>query len=176
MKKTTLVIAAMLYAFSSFSQKCDYLINKKDEFTGKFSKTTQVYLQGSVLTGGSSFLFSQSDTTYSVAFLMMASMFTTDQTKIKEGSTSFFKFTDGEILKVKNSVGGNNSTYNTFTGGNTIMYLGFVFDRELLKKLSQKPIEKIRIGFNEDGSAGYDMDLNKSKQQKMQTAVNCILN
>lgn len=176
MKKMVLLILAIVVSVSLQAQNCKYLVNKTDEFTGKHTKATQVYLQGSLLTGGSSLLFNYSDTVYSAGFLMMASMYTTDQAKIPEGSTSFFKFTDGKVLSVKNKFGGSNSSYNTVSGGNTMMYIMFDLDRATLIKLSESPIEKIRIGYNADGSVGYDLDINRNKQQGIKQAITCILN
>mgnify|MGYP000327238981 CR=1 FL=1 len=173
MKKLFLLLLTLTFGLSLYSQKCKYLKNEVDEFTG--SKIIELKRERITKSMGSGFnaidigLRRVNDKVYISLKLNSPSVFTTER-----GGKILFKSSTKEIFEfefIENEVADYESTKSKYNPTNWYTYSYALIDNQMLSKLSELDIVKVRW-YTTDGY--IDNDVKKKKYRFFENLKRCI--
>lgn len=171
MNKLLLITLMFVVCTSSVVQakKCSYDIDKKDEFSGKTTRSTSATLAKSW-----KMIFSKSDEVYSISvYLLLPGEINTG---VNKGDSLLIKLTDGEIIRL---VSENDVAPRSYVAG-TGAYAAIVTDftplylstKEDFEKISKAGISVVRVFI---GTQFMEVSVKKKDGKKISRAAQCIL-
>lgn len=159
----------------SKQSKCEYERNEVDDMTGKHVvRMKERKLYSKLKMHGPESVKAKVSYIDGSVFLSITSYLQSDVYSIREGKTVIIKFVDGEILELEN--------YNTevadykklgLSGASTQWYAShkIILSDVLMKKLEEKPIQKIRL-YSTDGY--NEFDIKKQNGTELMYQCSCI--
>lgn len=172
-----ILIIALLLPLFSFAQKCDFIENKTDDFTGKKILNTTLYLSGGTLAGGGEmFIISKTDTLFNIAYTNISLYLPSYPLDTDFNKTvMYLKFEDGETMRLKSLQEYYTETKKELPENKMLIAFGGFPTKAQLEKIGQKPLLKIRCAFNDNMETSFDVDIKKNKRSKISENANCIL-
>lgn len=180
MKKTIIYLIIMLLAtisFSSFSgNKCKFKSDKKDAFTGKSVRYSNVAFSSShsmPTTGeitGAGFQLGDEGGQFYITFEILFCGELDDV--IKAGDTTVIKLENGDFIYLTSN---KNATPNSFASGGVVYtkYTSrFNVENSVMKKISESPITAIRCSIQD---RNFTIEPNSGNPQKIMNIASCLL-
>lgn len=170
MKKLIYSIAFLIFGICALNaQKCEYLEDHKDEFTGKHIRQTAAGLVREFLGKNANLIFERQDDTYFLKlnynFLNAQAVVASPESKlhIKLRNDSILTFEPIDIFT------GNVLTNFTTT---TQIIVTYHADIDQIKTLAKNPVKKVRVSFT---NGSHEHEVKKKQFLELIHAANCIL-
>lgn len=164
----------ILLPFFSYSQKCTFIENKTDEFTGKRKITTNTFLSGT----NELFAIGIQDSTLSLTYANLTGLqLNTDMFKNVDfnNAVMYLKFEDGSIERIKSFKEYYIENKIDITVNNTMLLCGGFPSKKQIEKFSIVPLTIIRIAYNDNMQSAYDIQVKKNKSKEIMENASCIL-
>lgn len=170
MKKLIYTIAFLIFGlFTLTAQKCDYLEDHKDEFTGKHIRQTAAGLVREFLGQNANLIFERQDDAY---YLKLNYNFQNAQAVVASPESKLYvKLRNDSILTFEpiDIFTGNLITNFTTT---TQIIVTYYADIDQIKMLAQNPVKKVRVSFT---NGSHEHEVKKKQLLEVIHAANCIL-